>query len=179
MLQICSIWNVAGVFFKEPTKGQGLLEVCRKTNLAHTSVKKHIKRLKQAGIIYEHKEKKGSRLYPLYKAKQDTKRFRDYKKLYNFSELIDSGLIDYIKDTLTPKSIVLFGSYQRGEDTEDSDIDLFVEASNREISLSRFEKRLKRKIQLHFKKNFGEYPPDLKNNIINGTLLEGYLEAFK
>jgi len=178
MLQKCSILKVAGVFFQEPTREHGLLEISRKTSIAHTSVKNHLETLKKMKIISEHPEKKGSRLYPMYKAEQTNWAFRDYKKIYNLAELIKSGLIKYLKDKLNPRSIMLFGSYQRGEDLEDSDIDLFLETEKTSIDSLKFEKILKRKIQLHFKENFKEYPAELKNNIINGTILEGYLEAF-
>ncbi len=178
MLQKCSILRVAGVFFQEPTREHGLLEISRNTGIAHTSVKKHLETLKKMKIISEHSEKKGSRLYPMYKAEQTNVAFRDHKKIYNLAELIKSGLIKSLKDKLNPKSIMLFGSYQRGEDIEDSDIDIFLETEKTNIDSLKFEKILKRKIQLHFKENFKEYPAELKNNIINGTILEGYLEAF-
>ncbi len=178
MLQKCTIWKTAGIFFQEPMKEHGLLELCRKTGIAHTSVKNHLETLKRMKIISERTEKKGNRNYPVYKAEQANKTFRDYKRLHNLAELMNSGLMGYIKDKLAPKAIALFGSYQKGEDTEDSDIDLFVETEKANIDISKFEKTLKRKIQLHFKDNFKNYSPELKNSIINGTVLEGYLEAF-
>ena len=72
---------------------------------------------------------------------------------------------------------MLFGSFQRGEDVEDSDIDLFVEACKMDLDLNSYEKKLNRKIQIHFRKCFGKLPEELKNNIINGIVLYGYLEA--
>ena len=78
-----------------------------------------------------------------------------------------------------PKCIVLFGSFQKGEDIEQSDIDLFIESPKLKIDLKKFEKKMKRKIELHFKENFSKYPKELKNNIINGTVLFGFLEGFK
>lgn len=178
MLQKCSIWIIAGAFFQEPTKEHGLLELSRTTKIAHTSVKKHLETLKKEGIISEHIIKKGSRAYPLYRAEQESNAFREYKKIYNLAELLSSGLIEFIKSNLMPKSVVLFGSYQKGEDIEGSDIDLFVETEQKNIDISRFEKRLKRRVQLHFKEDFKKYPNELKNSIINGAVLEGYLEAF-
>jgi predicted nucleotidyltransferase len=91
-------------------------------------------------------------------------------------DLQNSGLIYLLEKELMPKSIVLFGSYFRGEDVEDSDIDLFVESKRREMDLGKFENILKRKIQLHFSEKFKDYPPELKNSIINGIVLEGYLK---
>ena len=42
MLQKCSILQVAGVFFNEPTKDHYLIEISQKANLAHTAVKKNL-----------------------------------------------------------------------------------------------------------------------------------------
>jgi predicted nucleotidyltransferase len=104
---------------------------------------------------------------------------RNYKKIYNISFLIESGIIEHIWNRIMPKSIILFGSYSRGEDDETSDIDIFVEAKQEKIDTSKFEKKLCRKIQLHFNPDFKSYSSELKNNIINGTILYGFLEGFK
>ena len=179
MLQKCSILKIAGVFFEEPTKRHYLIEISKKSKIAHTSVKKHLSTLKKLSIIKESIEKKGSRNFPIYTADINNKNYKNYKKIYNFLKLKESKLIDFLKDKLMPKSIILFGSYQRGEDVEDSDIDLFIECKEEKLDLSNFKKQLKRNIQLHFKENFKKYPKELKNNIINGMILEGYLEVFK
>ena len=76
-----------------------------------------------------------------------------------------------------PKSIIVFGSYAKGEDIEDSDIDIFVECEEEKLDLEPFEKQLKRKVQFHFKENFKAYSKELRNNIINGIILRGYLEV--
>ena len=88
-------------------------------------------------------------------------------------------MIEFIEEKLMPKSIVLFGSYRRGEDTESSDIDLFVECKEESINLKPFEKVLGRKIEIHFKEDFMSYPKELKNNIINGIVLNGFLDGYK
>ena len=179
MLQKCSIFDVAGVFFNEPTKDHYLIEISRKANLAHTSVKKYLKILKNKNIIKQRIEKRGSRNFPFFMANINTKEYKEHKKIYNLIKIRQSKLIVYLKDKIMPRSIVLFGSYFKGEDIEDSDIDVFIEANEEILDLSTFEKKLKRKIQLHFKENFNKYPKELKNNIINGIVLHGYLEVFK
>ena len=73
----------------------------------------------------------------------------------------------------------MFGSYQKGEDVEDSDIDLFIECKKEELDIKIFEKKLGRNIELHFNENFTSYPKELKNNIINGIVLSGFLEGYK
>ena len=176
MLQKCSILKVAAVFFDEPTKEHYLIEVSKKSKLAHTSVKRHLDALKKLEVIKEYVEEKGNRQYPIYKANINNDAYRYYKKILNMMQLKE--LVRYLKDNLMPKSIILFGSYQKGEDIEGSDIDIFVECKEEKIDLIRFRKQLNRNIELHFKKNFNEYPKELKNNIINGTILDGYLEVF-
>lgn len=179
MLQECSIIQIVGIFFNEPTKQHYLTEISKKANIAHTSVKIHLLRLKKLSIISELSEKKGIRIFPIYKANLDSKEYHIYKKIYNLLKLEESGLIDFLKGRFMPKSIILFGSYARGEDIEDSDIDLFLECKKEELDLNKFERLLKRKINLHFRDNFKNYPKDLKNSIINGYALRGYLDAFE
>lgn len=179
MLQKCSIFKIAGIFFNEPTKGHYLAEISKKAKLAHTSAKKHLKELTGLSIINETIEKRGNRKFPVYNAETESKEYRFYKRIYNLEKIKQSKLINFLKDNLMPNNIVLFGSYARGEDIESSDIDLFLECKKEEIILKNFESSLNRKIQLHFKDNFSDFPKELKNNIANGIVLDGYLEAYK
>jgi predicted nucleotidyltransferase len=178
MLQECSMFKVAGIFFTEPTKQHYLMEISQKAGLAHTSVKKYLIDLKNKGVIKETLEKKGKRKFPVYTANLESKAYQKYKRVFNITKLAESELIDYLKDNLMPKTIVLFGSYSRGEDVEESDIDIFLECKKNNLDLSKLEKQFGRKIQLHFKEKFKNYPTELKNNIANGIVLSGYLEAF-
>lgn len=179
MLQISNTLKIAGVFFNEPIKPHYLIEISKKSKLAHTSVKRNLNELKKQGIIIETVEKKGKRKFPYFKSNIENKEYKKFKKIYNLIKLEESGIIDYIKDRLMPKSVIVFGSYSKGEDIEESDIDIFVETKKQEIQVSEYEKKLKRKVELHFKENFDDYPNELKNNIINGIVLYGYLEVYR
>lgn len=179
MLQKSSIDRTIEVFFTSPTKKQYLMDISRTIGLAHTSVKKNLDKLIKFGLILESVEKKGGRRFPLYKANLDNKLFKKYKILYNISAILESKIIEFIEEKLMPKSIVLFGSYQRGEDLEKSDIDLFIECKKGELDMTLFEKKLGRKIELHFNDNFNSYSKELKNNIINGIVISGFLEGYK
>jgi len=179
MIQYCSIIKVAEVFFREPTVRHSLKDVSRKSYLAHTSVKSYLTILLKENIIERQVEKRGKRAFPFFIAKRDHPTYILYKKEYNFFILSSSGILEFLRDHLTPKSIILFGSYARGDDRESSDIDLFIESKSSTLSLEKFEKILGREIELHFQENFNTYPSELKNNIINGQILYGYLEVFK
>ena len=117
----------------------------------------------------------------LYSANRTSPQFILGKKLYNLVALEDSGIIDRIKEEYHNSPIIRFGSFARGEDIEESDIDLFVESpSKKKINLTQHEKKLKRKIQLFVYKNLEDIPnKDLRNNIINGMTLNGFVEVYK
>jgi predicted nucleotidyltransferase len=179
MLQKSSIDKTIEIFFQEPTKNHYLMNISRTTNIAHTSIKNNLKQLEKEKLIKKFTERKGTRIFPLYKAILENKEFKRYKQIYNLKSIKESKIIEYIEEKLTPNSIILFGSFERGEDTEESDIDLYLETKKQEINLKKFEKKLNRKIQLHFKEHFTKYPKELKNNIINGITLSGFLEGYK
>ena len=179
MLQKSSMSSVLACFFESPLREFSLKDICQMIGIAHTSVKKNLIVLVKEKLVIESHQKKGSRKFPLYKANMSNPLFIQHKKMYNLSSILESGIVLYIHNKLSPRCIVLFGSYQRGEDVEDSDIDVFLECRKEILDLRHFEKRLKRTIQIHFSSNFLSFPDELKNNIVNGSVLAGYLEAYR
>ncbi len=149
-------------------------ELSRRTKIAQPSIIAHLKALVDEGLII--KEKKG--IYPAFRANRDNNMFKLYKKFDLLYKLHQSGLLEYIYDGCVPDAIVLFGSASRGEDVEESDIDLFVQAPEKKLILRKYEKLLNRKIALFFKEDFSKLSTELKNNILNGTALKGYLKVF-
>ncbi len=172
------MWRVAGVFFREPGKEHGLVDVTRKVKLAHTSVKAHLAALRKEGIIRERIELQGGRRYIKYRADVESETYRSAKRIQNLLQLEETHLIAFLQEKMLPDAIVLFGSYAKGEDLEESDIDLYLACEAEAPDLASFERKLGRRIQLHRRAEFKRYPAELKNNIANGVVLSGYLEAF-
>lgn len=164
ILQECSIWKVLEIFFIEPTSPHYIKEISRKINLAHTSVKRHILELAKLGLIQESQQ-----IFKAYKSSRENPEFIFAKKIGNIIFLKESGLIENLKEHY-PKSIILFGSYSKGEDTESSDIDLFVDSKKLKINLEKYEKVLKRKIHLLFRE---EVSKSLIESINQGEILYG------
>ena len=179
MLQNCTILKVSRVFFSQPTKQHYLKEISITSGIAHTSVKRELEVLKKEEIIKEIVERKGSRKFPVFSANMESSRYKKYKQLNNIIHLYESGLVEYIRDKIMPSAIVLFGSYLKGDDIEDSDIDIFIESTEQKIDIMQYEKILGRKIQLHFIADFNRYPKELRSNIANGLVLQGHLEVYK
>ena len=165
ILQKCSLWNVAVIFFIEPTKVHYIKEISKRISLAPTSVKKHILELVKEGFI----EKTDKEIFKGYLAKRDNQEFIFNKKISNLISLNSSGLIDFLKEHY-PKSIILFGSYNKGEDIETSDIDIFIDSKKFKPNLEKFEKILKRNIHLIFRE---EAEKSLLESINQGTILFG------
>ena len=101
--------------------------------------------------------------------------------MFNIKQIYDSGLRDYLINEYSNPVIILFGSFSKGEDIENSDIDLYLGMlSKKEIKLEKFEKILKRKIQIFRYSNLKQINNiHLANNIINGIIFNGFLEVFK
>ena len=171
MLQKYNTYRVLRIFFDSPTKQFQLRELSRLLNLGLPSVINHVVELEKEGFI---RKEKGN-VYKSYIANKE-ERFKVYKRTDILIRLFESGLIDYIDEEFSPDVILLFGSASRGEDIETSDIDIFVLAKERDLNIDKFEKILKRKINVLFEINVKDIPKELLNNISNGIILRGYLK---
>ena len=79
-------------------------------------------------------------------------------------------------------AIVFFGSASRGEDSENSDFDIFVfGAKEVDIDFGRMEKNIHRKINIMFGvvKDLKKSSKEMLNNLINGFVLKGYLKVLE
>ncbi len=105
---------------------------------------------------------------------RDDQKVMQLKRADNLKMVYESGLAEFLEKQLAGASIVLFGSYSRGEDITTSDVDIaIIGRSEKEIDLSAFEKILERKISLNFYSSFDKVHKHLKENICNGIVLLG------
>lgn len=179
MLQKDNRYRVLGVFFDDPSpKGIGfqLREISRNVEVAPPSVKKYLRELEKEGLIVKARHRIHG--YPVYYANRDSENFRFLKRLDTVMKIKESGLLDCLLENCMPDVVILFGSSANGEDLKDSDIDLFVMSKEEKLNLEKFEKYLNRKINILFSDSFSELSKELRNNIINGMILKGYLKVF-
>ncbi len=96
------------------------------------------------------------------------------KRVENLRQIYLSGLLTYLVGELAGGTVVLFGSYARGEDIFSSDIDIAVVGrKSKVLSLDKFEKVLQRKVHVQFFASWGNIESHVRNNILNGIVLEG------
>ena len=99
------------------------------------------------------------------------------KRVENLRQIYDSGLVRFLIEEFPGTTIILFGSYSRGEDVLESDIDIAIVGSKgRAVDLSKFEKILFREIRINFYNSFKEIHKNLRANILNGIILSGGVE---
>ena len=107
----------------------------------------------------------------------DNHKVLQLKRADNLRQIYESGLNDFLDKELAGATIILFGSYSRGEDTQKSDIDIAVIGrKEKNIDLEYFDKLLERKINLNFYDSFGKIHKNLKENLFNGIVLSGGIE---
>lgn len=174
MLEKYNRYKLLKLFLDSPTDSFRLREIARLTKISPPSVMNYLKEFEKESLI----NKQTKRKVPFYTALRDNPQFILYKKIGIIFELNQCGLVSHIWDKLSPQAIVLYGSFAKGESIENSDIDLFILGKNKNMELVDFEKKLNKKVHLFFKESLKEIPNELKNNILNGIILKGYLKVF-
>lgn len=168
---------IARHFFLHPTEKLRVRQIERDAGVPLPSAVRYAKDLEKEGILK--KTVIGGSTF--YSADRSSKRFIRKKMLFNLSSLFQSGIVDHLMKELSNPTIVCFGSYAKGEDIEGSDIDFYIEsASRRKIPLGEYEKRLGRRIQVFQFRGIKDVKNrELANNIVNGIVLNGFLEVFE
>src|SRR3989344_6112399 len=159
--------RVIGILFKYPDKEFSLSDLAEKAQVAKANIGKILKRLNAQHFIEIEKLANIWRI----KSNRTNQNFIKAKIVNNLSLIYESGLIEFlIKNLKHPKSIILFGSFRKGEDITSSDIDIAVESDEDKTQavylselipqyekkeLAKIEEFIARRIQIHIvnKKN--------------------------
>jgi predicted nucleotidyltransferase len=175
-----STQRILEVFYLYPDKEFSLSDIAREASVAKPHVGRILQNLVNINFI---KIEKLSKIWRI-KANSQNQNFTKSKIIFNLNFIFQSGLVEFLNEEFRhPKSIILFGSFRKGEDISTSDIDIAIEAEDLEEykivnnpKLVPFEKEIKRKIQLHL---FNKKTADINvfNNIANGVVLTGFLEV--
>ena len=169
--------KVKEYFFLNPTAKLRVRQIERELRSPLPSVIRYTKELEKEGILK--KEETSGTVF--FSSDRTSRLFLLEKRFFNIKLIFESGLIDFLAKEYSNPIIVVFGSYSKGEDIESSDIDLYIQsASKKTVSLEKFENILKRKIQIFVYSNINKINnPHLSNNIINGIILNNFLEVFR
>lgn len=167
-------------FFSFPSRELTLSDLSLELKISKTTANNIVRQLSDEGFLK--KETLGRTWRIAYNQNQPN--FIARKIGYNIIKIYESGILGEIHKRIpNPKAVILFGSYRKGDDVENSDIDLAVEtADDKEPRIL----KLGNVRQIGYRKNvpvnifiFSRKKIDLNvfANIANGIVLEGFLEV--
>lgn len=169
---INNAYKILELFIQYPSKDFSVRGIARELNLNHATIINYINDLQQLSLI----KKKETTLYPTYFANTENEKYKLYKKNWLVFNIISFGVVDFIQKECLPSSIIVFGSGAKATFTDKSDVDIFVEAKEIKLDLTKYEKKLNYKINLLFESNINNLSSELRNNIINGVILYGFIK---
>ena len=146
-------------------------EIAKILKVSPTAVGNSVKKLKELVKIEK------TKTINFISFNRDGPKAIELKRVENLKSVYLSGLSDYLESELAGGTILLFGSYSLGEDTITSDIDIAVIGrKGKVLELEEYEKALNRKININFYDLWKNIHEHLRNNILNGILLQGGVE---
>ena len=167
-------------FFSFPDKEMSLNDLSQELRISKTTANRVVLDLVNMGFL---KLEVLGRIWRIFCNKIHIYNY-SRKISYNLMMVYESGVLDEIhKLVQSPGSIILFGSYRKGDDNENSDLDMAVEVINNDepkilelTTLKNFGYRKNVKVNLYiFSRN--KIDLNLFANIANGIVLEGFLEV--
>lgn len=138
-------FRVLRLFLENPYSGYYLRESARILKMDPMTVKRALVLLVEDELLTVIEEK--NRI--LYKANMETPAFRHLKISYNLSWLQEKKVIDFLTNQMsTITSIILFGSFAKGENDEESDVDILTISLAKNKPTAELAKLLNRDVNL-------------------------------
>jgi predicted nucleotidyltransferase len=148
-------------------------EIAQILKVSPTAVANSLKELHKENLIVIEKTK----TINFVSFNREERKAIELKRVENMRNIYLSGVSLYLNQELAGGTIILFGSYSRGEDIIKSDIDIAViERKDKMLNLEKYEKILNRRININFYESWNSINMHLKNNILNGIILHGSIE---
>lgn len=167
-------------FYAYPSKEFSLNDLIDNIGMSKTTANVVVTQLANEGFILISRLGKTWRI----KANISHPHFVTKKIPFNLSMIYESGIIEWVKNNIpNARAIVLFGSYRKGDDIEESDLDIAVEVISNEppkilpgLTVKSLGYRENVKVNIHiFSRN--NIDLNLFANIANGFILDGFLEV--
>lgn len=149
--------------------------IAKSLNVSPPAIMKALPELSKQELIIMQQDKDSKRW--AIKINRENHKIMQLKRVENLKRIYESGFADFLEKEFAGAIIILFGSYSKGEDTINSDIDIAVIGrKEKKISLIEFEKLFERKIIINFYSSFKDIHKHLKENLCNGIILAGGIE---
>ncbi len=149
--------------------------IARALEVTSPAVMKALPKLEKEGLVSVKQDKESKRWS--IELNRDNHKVIQLKRVDNLRQVYSSGLADFLEKEFAGATIILFGSYSKGEDTTSSDIDIAVIGrKKKKVELTHYDKILERTIFINFYPSFTEIHKHLRENLFNGIVLAGSVE---
>ena len=139
-----------------------------------TAIGNSLPMLEKEGIV---KVTRGRTKLNLVSLNRDSQNTLELKRAENLRMLYESGLPGFLEEHLPGATIVLFGSYAKGDDTTKSDIDIAaIGVNDKRLDIAKFEKQFEKEIRINYYKSQKELDKLFLSSICNGIVLSGGIE---
>ncbi len=163
--------NLFSLLCKKTGEELSQRELAKLLNVSPTAISNSLKKLKSLITL------KKTKTINFITLNRDNPKAIELKRVENLKNIYLSGLSGYLEENFAGATIILFGSYSKGEDIINSDIDIAViERKDKVFHVEKFEEVLNREININFYKDWKSIHKHLKNNILNGIILHGSIE---
>jgi Nucleotidyltransferase domain. len=167
--------RILKLFFGGPHVAIHIREVARRTGMTPRGAKYILDALTKEGLL----NVMPTGVVSNYSGNYQNEKFVALKRSLNLYSLYSCGLVSALEEFYhTPKCILLFGSYARGEDTDKSDVDLAIVTKSEDMpELEKYESFINKRISISLVKNVREEDSNFINSLANGIVLSGYLKV--
>ena len=164
--------DILRALFKKAGNPLNQRQIANYLKVSSPAIMKALPQLERMDYILFRKDKETKRLS--IEVNKGNHRVMQLKRADNLKQVYESGLSDFLEKEYAGAAIILFGSYSRGDDLVNSDIDIAVIGrKEKEIELKGYEKLLERRISINYYESFEKIHKSLKENLANGILLVG------
>lgn len=159
-----------------PLKEWHFEQILKEVNVTRLVANKWLKKYTKLGMLKRIKEKGR---FPFFTVGINNSVYYSLKRIYVLEQFNKSGMIPNLLDLKDAKTVIIFGSFIKGDWYKDSDIDIFVLGNIGDFDKSVYELKLARRIEMHVfenKKEIQDVKTGLIRNVINGYLIKGQIQ---
>jgi predicted nucleotidyltransferase len=161
--------QILELFFNSP-KYWHFSHIKKEVKIADNKLSRWLKIFQKQNLIKKIKEKDKM---PYYISNQESAEYQNTKRIFALKKFHETGFLNHLTELKGADTVIIFGSFSRWDWHKDSDIDLFIYGDDSELDILKFQKILKREIQVFNYKTFEELR---KTNIdlIDSIIKDGY-----
>jgi predicted nucleotidyltransferase len=164
--------EILRLLYKKAGNSLNQRQTANNLQVSPPAIMKALPFLEKIGYITIKKDTETKRLS--IELNKNNRRIMQLKRADNLKQIYESELLDYLEKEYAGATIILFGSYSRGDDNINSDIDIAVIGRKEKIiTLETYENILQRKININYYESFEKIHINLKENLANGIVLIG------